>query len=72
MTIVIGIIVGMSMWSLSFAFVRYRPQISTRTDCLSDIAYHDFVELIWGVDMALSGGDWYYDEIGVDGGDPRS
>ena len=42
--------------------VGSRPQISTRTDCLSDIAYHDFVELIWGVDMALSGGDWYHDD----------
>ena len=28
-----------------------------------------FVELIWGVDMAFSGGDWYYDKIGVDGWD---
>ena len=28
---------------------------------------NSFVELIWGVDTALSGGDWYYDEIGVDG-----
>ena len=32
-------------------------------------AGQNFVELVWGVDMALSGGDWCYDEIGVGGSD---
>ena len=27
-----------------------------------------FVELVWGIDMALGRSDWHYDEIGVAGG----